>query len=148
MITKINLTRHKWLEIFEQSPEEEFGKLVTGHADIGAINQLSYEEAAYSIFGDLTSDDPALLSLDLAVMSWLKNRRLQTPPDDTPNRQRWIREVRDAFNIVALLRLNKTVAMLKKDFIIWYNWVKPLVMTPSRDANHAFQKAIWQSYFY
>ena len=89
------------------APEAAFDDLVTGHADIAPLNRLDAPEAANVLFGDLAADDPARLSLGWAILGWLEKRRQETPPGMIANRRRWIREVRDAFDIIALLQVRR-----------------------------------------
>ncbi len=130
--------RHPWLATFERAPEAAFGDLVTGHAEIAPLNRLDAAEAANVLFGPLPADDPARLSLGWAVLSWLDKRRQEPPPADDPNRQRWIREVRDAFDIVALLQVAEPAIALRGGFASWNAWVTDLVLAPSRDARAGY----------
>lgn len=130
--------RHPWLATFERAPEAAFGGLVTGHAGIAPLNRLDAAEAANALFGRLAANDPARLSLGWAILGWLEKRRQETPPADDANRRRWIREVRDAFDIVALLQVAEPAIALRRGFASWNAWVSDLVLAPSRDARAGY----------
>lgn len=141
----LSSTRHPWLTTFERSPEAAFGDLIAGHADIGALNRLDATEAANVLFARLPPDDPARLSLGWAILGWLEKRRQQTPPEDNPNRQRWIRELRDAFDIVALLQVEEPAVALRRGYAVWNAFVSDLVMAPSRDARAGYWSMLAQT---
>jgi len=130
--------RHPWLATFERSPEAAFNDLISGYADVGPLGRLEAPEAANMLFGDLRADDPAWLSLGWAILGWLEKRRQQASPEDAPGRQRWIREVRDAFDIVALLEIETAAVELRRGFAAWNSWVADLIAAPSRDARAAY----------
>ncbi len=137
--------RHPWLAAFERAPEAAFGDLVTGHAAIAPLNRLDAPEAANVLFGDLAADDPARLSLGWAILGWLEKRRQETPPRDDRNRHRWIREVRDAFDIIALLQVPEAAIALRRGFASWNAWVADLVAAPSRDARAGYWSMLAQT---
>lgn len=137
--------RHPWLATFEHTPEASFNDLVTGHADVEPLNRLDNAEAAHVLFGPLPADDPARISLGWAILGWLETRRQQAPPADNPNRHRWIRELRDAFDIVALLQVETAAIALHRGFAVWNAWVADLVAAPSRDARAAYWSMLAQT---
>jgi hypothetical protein len=137
--------RHPWLATFEHAPEAAFGDLVTGHAAIAPLNRLDPPEAANVLFGDLAADDPARRSLGWAILGWLEKRRQQTPPEDDRNRRRWIREVRDAFDIIALLQVPEAAIALRRGFASWNARVADLVAAPSRDARAGYWSMLAQT---
>ena len=137
--------RHPWLATFERAPEAAFGDLVTGHADIAPLNRLDPPEAAKVLFEHLAANDPARLSLGWAILGWLEKRRQKTPPEDDPNRRRWIREVRDAFDIIALLEVREAAISLRRGFASWNAWVADLVAAPSRDARAGYWSMLAQT---
>jgi hypothetical protein len=137
--------RHPWLATFEQAPEVAFGDLVTGHAGIGLLNRLDIPEAANVLFGPLPAHDPARLSLGWAILGWMEKRRQETQPADDANRQRWIREIRDAFDIVALLQVAEPAIALRRGFASWNAWVGELVAAPSRDARAPYWSMLAQT---
>jgi hypothetical protein len=137
--------RHPWLKSFETDPRAGFDSLVTGHADIGAMGRLDITDAANALFGNLSSEDPARLSLGWAILDWLEKRRQDSPPRDTPGRQRWIREVRDALDIVAMLQIPESTIPLRRGFASWNAWVADLTDTPSRDARAAYWSMLAQT---
>ena len=130
--------RHPWLELFAATPLAAFGDLIVGHALIAPFDRLDAPEAANVLFGLHAADDPARIAVDWAARDWLQQRRQQTPPEDEPNRRRWIREVRDAFDIVALLQLREAAITLRRGFASWNALVTDLVAAPSRDARAAY----------
>lgn len=137
--------RHPWLATFEHAPEAGFRDLVTGHAAIAPLNRLDPPEAANVLFRDLPADDPARLSLGWAILGWLEKRRQETPPEDDRNRRRWIREVRDAFDIIALLQVPEAAIALRRGFASWNAWVADLVAAPSRDARAGYWSMLAQT---
>jgi len=130
--------RHPWLLAFEQSPEAGFAALVAGQAPIAPYNRLDAPEAAQFLFGRLSADDPARMSLGWAILAWLNKRRQETSPESYPQRQRWIREVREAFDIVALLEVQDAALQLQRGFTAWNAWTADLVLAPSRDARASY----------
>ena len=137
--------RHPWLANFERTPEAAFGDLLSGHADIGPLNRLDAPEAANVLFGRLAPDDPARRSLGWAILAWLERRRQETPPEDDASRRRWIRQVRDAFDIIALLQVPEAASALRRGFASWNAWVADLVMAPSRDARAGYWSMLAQT---
>jgi hypothetical protein len=144
-VRPVDPARHPWLTTFERSPEGAFDSLVTHHADIAPLNRLDAPEAADVLFGRLAADDPARRSLDWAILGWLEKRRQATPPGDDPSRRRWIREVRDAFDIVALLQVPQAASALRHGFASWNAWVADLVAAPSRDARAGYWSMLAQT---
>jgi hypothetical protein len=137
--------RHPWLEVFERAPEAGFGDLITGHASIAPFDRLDAPEAANVMFGDLEANDPARLSLGWAVLAWLERRRQEPLPNDEANRRRWVREVRDAFDIVALLQVAEPAVALRRGFAPWNAWVADLALAPSRDARAGYWSMLAQT---
>ena len=137
--------RHLWLTSFEQAPETAFGDLIAGRADLGSLDRLDAVEAANAMFGHLPTDDPARRLLDWAILGWLEKRRQDTPPEDNANRQRWIRAVRDAFDIVAVLQTPETASALRRGYAVWNAWVADLVLAPSRDARAGYWSMLAQT---
>jgi hypothetical protein len=134
--------RHPWLLTFEQSPEAGFAALVAGQAPIAPYDRLDAPEAAQVLFGRLPADDPARLSLGWAILGWLDKRRRETLPDTFPQRQSWVREVREAFDIVALLGVKDAALQLRRAFPVWNAWTSDLVLAPSRDARAAYWRML------
>lgn len=137
--------RHPWLAAFATSPADEFNNLITGHADLGTLSRLDPPDAADMLFGQLHDDDPARLALDWAVLGWLEARRRQPPPEEQADRQCWIREVQDAFDIVALVRARSAANALRRGFASWNAWASELVMAPARDARAAYWSMLAQT---
>ena len=135
-------SRHPWLRTFEQSPEAGFAALVAGQAPIAPYDRLDAPEAAQILFGRLADDDPARLSLGWAIMAWLNKRRQETPPEAYPQRQRWIREVREVFEIVALLDVKDAALQLRRGFTAWNTWTADLALAPSRDARAGYWRML------
>jgi hypothetical protein len=137
--------RNPWLTTFERAPETAFGDLFTGHAHIAPLNRLDAPEAANTLFGNLAPNDPARLSLGWAILGWLEKRRQEIPPSDDPGRRRWIREVRDAFDIVALLQVSEAAIAMRRGFASWNAWVADVVAAPSRDARAGYWSMLAQT---
>ncbi len=97
------------------------------------------------MFGDLEANDPARLSLGWAVLAWLERRRQEPLPNDEANRRRWVREVRDAFDIVALLQVAEPAVALRRGFAPWNAWVADLALAPSRDARAGYWSMLAQT---
>lgn len=138
----VDPSRHPWLRIFEQAPEAGFAELVAGQAPIAPYDRLDAPEAAHILFGRLAAADPARLSLGWAIMEWLNKRQQETPPEADPQRQRWIREVREVFEIVALLDVRDAALELRRGFAAWNVWTADLVLAPSRDARAGYWRML------
>ena len=130
--------RHPWLSEFEKSPEAAFGDLIAGYSPIAPYDRLNAAEAAEILFGQLPADDPARMSLGWAIFGWLQKRRRETPPQAYPQRQRWIRQVRETFDIVSLLGVTEVAVELRRNFVSWNAWTRDLVLEPSRDARAGY----------
>ena len=94
---------HPWLEAFLRAPVAEFGDLLAGFARIPPYERADAPDAARMLFGPLDADDPARRALGPAILGWLEQRRRQAPPLGLPGLQSWVREVCEAFEIVAFL---------------------------------------------
>ncbi|MCU1348041.1 MAG: hypothetical protein JWO56_1071 [Acidobacteria bacterium] len=97
--------RHPWLARFEDAPEEAFGDLLAGYADIGPYERVDPPDAAVMLFSRLDERDAARQELGRTVVSWLNKRRTERLPLAEGKLQRRVREICEAFEIVALLRL-------------------------------------------
>lgn len=95
--------RHPWLARFESAPEEAFGDLLAGYADIHPYERADAPDAARILFGPPNPEDSARKPLGPAILAWLEKRRKQPQPAARPKLQRRVREICEAFEIVALL---------------------------------------------
>jgi len=134
--------RHPWLESFAAAPEEGFADLIAGHASIHPYDRADAPDAARMLFGPLAEDDPLRRALDGAVMAWLEKRRRGSVPTEGGRRQRFIREVGEAFEIIAILRLHGTALTLRRRFALWNDWVDRLVLSNARDARAEYWRTL------
>src|SRR5260370_19969365 len=133
---------HPWLAEFAKAPVEAFGDLVCGYAKILPYDRADAPDAARMLFGPLPADDPLLVELDHAVMSWLEQRRKEPLPRERPKLQRAVREICEAFEIIALLGLADAATDLRCRFVLWNEWVARLVLSPARDARAEYLRSI------
>lgn len=126
--------RHPWIADFEQSPKAAFGELLAGYARIHPYERADAPDAARMLFGPLVADDPARQALGGAIIEWLEERRRQPLPAEPYRLQRFVREVCEAFEITAFLSVADAAVELRRGFVRWNEWVKRLVLSPSRDA--------------
>jgi hypothetical protein len=134
--------RHAWLDEFASAPQQAFGDLLAGYARISPYDRADAPDAARMIFGGLPADDPARLALGQAVLGWLESRRRTAPPADRPMLQRWIREVCEAFEIVALLEVAEAAVPLRRRFVAWNEWVARFSLTSARDARAEYWRML------
>src|SRR5258708_23430451 len=97
--------RHPWLTRFESAPEEALGDLLAGYADIHPYERADAPDAARMLFGPLDPEDDARKALGPAILSWLEKKRKEQLPAARPKLQRLVREICEAFEIVALLNV-------------------------------------------
>ena len=97
--------RHPWLATFESAPEKAFGDLLAGYADIPPYERADPPDAVRMLFGPLDEADDARKALGPAIISWLENRRMEALPAAPAKLQRRVREICEALEIVALLRV-------------------------------------------
>jgi tetratricopeptide (TPR) repeat protein len=133
---------HPWLAEFEKAPIEAFGDLLSGYAKVFPYDRADAPDAARMLFGPLPADDPLLVALDRAVMSWLEQRRKGSLPRERPKLQRAVREICEAFEIIAPLGLPDAAADLRRRFIVWNEWVARLVLSPARDARAEYWRSL------
>lgn len=134
--------RHPWLGRFTAAPEDEFGKLLAGHADIFPYDRADSPDAARSLFGPLAADDPARAALGSAILAWLERRRKAPLPAERPALQRRLREICEAFEIVAYLEVTDAAVALRRRFPLWNEWVAPLVLSAARDARASYWRML------
>jgi tetratricopeptide (TPR) repeat protein len=135
-------SRHPWLKEFEQSPAKAFGDLLSGYARVHPYERADAPDAARMVFGPLALDDPAWKALGPAIVAWLQERR-RKPLSANPHRlQRFVREVCEAFEIVALLSVAEAAVELRRAFIAWNEWVTRLVLSASRDARAEYWRML------
>nr|WP_294528594.1 tetratricopeptide repeat protein [uncultured Rhodopila sp.] len=134
--------RHPWLDEFIRAPEQAFGDLLAGYAKIFPYGRADAPDAARMLFGGLAVDDPARQAVGPAILGWLANRRRTAPPADRPLLQRWIREVCEAFEIVALLEVEPAAVPLRRQFVVWNEWAARFSLTPARDARAEYWRML------
>jgi tetratricopeptide (TPR) repeat protein len=127
-------SRHPWLTRFESVPEAAFGELLAGYADIRPYERADAPDAAHMLFGPLDPKDSARKALGLAIIAWLEKQRKQPLPAARPKLQRRVREICEAFEIVALLDVAGAAIDLRRRFLVWNDWIVRLVLSPARDA--------------
>ena len=132
--------RHPWLATFAAAPEVELAEFLAGHAPIHPYGRADAPDAARMLFKHLPANDPVLRVLDGAMLGWLDARRRMPIPIAPAKLQRFVREVAEDFEIVAILDLAQTAAVLRRRFVLWNEWASRLVLSPARDARTAY----WQ----
>ncbi len=134
--------RHPWLATFERAPVQAFGDLLAGHARIPPYERADAPDAARMLFGPLPADDPARVALGPAILGWLQQRRREKPPAAPPRLQRWVREICEAFEIVALLDVADAAADLRRHYVAWNEWSARFVLSPARDAHAEYWRML------
>ena len=135
-------SRHPWLTQFESAPEEAFGELLAGYADIHPYGRADAPDAARMLFGPLDPEDSARKALGPAILFWLEAQRKEPLPAARPKLQRRVREFCEAFEIVALLNVADAAAELRKRMLAWNDWVARLVLSPVRDARAEYWRML------
>ena len=134
--------RHPWLDEFVQAPVRGFGDLLAGYARVAPYDRAEAPDAARMLFGGLQADDTARLALGPAIVAWLEQRRREVPPQGRPHQQRWVREICEAFEIVALLDVADAAFTLRRRFITWNEWAGRFVLTAARDARAEYWRML------
>ena len=134
--------RHPWLATFERAPVRAFGDLLAGYARIPPYERADAPDAARMLFGPLPPDDPARVALGPAILAWLQQRRREPPPAAAPRRQRWVREICEAFEIVWLLDVSDAAAALRRHYAAWNEWTARFVLSPARDAHAEYWRML------
>jgi hypothetical protein len=134
--------RHPWLGEFVRTPIRAFGDLLAGYAAIFPYDRADAPDAARMLFGPLPADDPVRVELDKTVIDWLEQKRKAPFPRERPKIQRAIREISEAFEIVALLELPNAARDLRRRFVLWNEWVARLVISPARDARAQYWRTL------
>jgi tetratricopeptide (TPR) repeat protein len=135
-------SRHPWLTRFESAPEKEFGDLLAGYADIHPYERADAPDAARMLFGPLNPEDGARKALGPAILTWLETRRKEQLPAARPKLQRRVREICEAFEIVALLDVADAAVDLRRRLLIWNDWVAGLVLSSARDARAEYWRTL------
>jgi Flp pilus assembly protein TadD len=135
-------SRHPWLARFESAPEEAFGELLAGYADIHPYERADAPDAARMLFGPLDPKDSARSALGPAVLAWLEKRRKEPLPAARPKLQRRVREICEALEIIALLNLEDAAVELRRRFVIWNDWMARLVLSSARDARAEYWRML------
>lgn len=134
--------RHPWLTEFEGAPEKAFGELLSGYADVHPYERADAPDAARMLFGPLDPDDSARKLLGPAILDWLEKRRKEPLPAARPRLQRRVREICEAFEIVALLDVANAAVELRRHRLIWNDWVARLILSPARDARAEYWRML------
>jgi tetratricopeptide (TPR) repeat protein len=134
--------RHPWLTRFESAPENALNDLLAGYADAHPYERADAPDAALMLFGPLGSEDPTRKKLEPAILSWLERRRKEAVPAARPKLQRRVREISEAFEIIALLQLADAAIELRRRFIIWNDWAARLVVSSARDARAEYWRML------
>ncbi|HEY1931608.1 MAG TPA: tetratricopeptide repeat protein [Acetobacteraceae bacterium] len=133
---------HPWLATFERAPVQAFGDLLAGYARVPPYERADAPDAARMLFGPLPADDPARVAIGPAILGWLRQRRREPPPATAPRRQRWVREICEAFEIVALLDVADAAADLRRHYVAWNEWSARFVLSPARDAHAEYWRML------
>jgi len=142
-VANLNETiRHPWLDVFEANPAGAFDDLVRGYAEIAPYERADTPDAARLLFGGLPDDAPARAALGRAIIDWIDNRRRKPVPFDTRARGRLIREVSEAFEIVAILKVRDAALWLAQNRVRLTDWLTRLTQSPARDARAAFLRML------
>ncbi len=134
--------RHPWLAQFLATPEVAFGHLLAGYASVPPYERADAPDAARMLFGPLPADDPARLALGAAILDWLERRRRTPVPAARPRLQRLVREIGEAFEIVALLDVTDAAVALRQRFALWNEWVARLALSSARDGRAAYWRML------
>lgn len=134
--------QHPWLTEFENAPEEAFGDLLAGYASIHPYERADAPDAARMLFGPLDPEDGARAALGPTIISWLEMRRKEQLPAARGRRQRRVREISEAFEIVTLLGLTDAAVELRRRSVTWNDWIARLVLSSARDARAEFWRTL------
>lgn len=134
--------RHPWLTQFETAPEKAFGELLSGYADVHPYERADAPDAARMLFGQLDPNDSARKLLGAAILAWLERQRKESLPAARPKLQRHVREICEAFEIVALLNVADAAVELRRRRLVWNDWVARLVLSPARDARAEYWRML------
>lgn len=130
--------RHPWLEALEASPEASVSDLMTGYAAVFPYTRADAPDAARMLVGHLSAEDPARKALASGIMSWLRMKRVERLPADRARLQDFVRQVSEAFEIIALLEQTEPALELRDKYVRWFEWANRLNLTPSRDARASY----------
>lgn len=144
-ITGPSTSRHPWLEVFSVDPVRGFGDLLAGYAPTFPFSRADAPDAARMLFGPLPSDDFARLALSSGVLGWLETARRTPLSADMAARQNTIREVCEALEIIALLRVTDAAVVMRQEYLRWATWTQQLVMVTARDAQLAYFRMLAQT---
>ncbi len=134
--------KHPWLDAVKVAPVDAVNDLLQGYAPVFPYTRADAPDAAHVLFGSLPHDDPSLLALDRGIIDWLDDQRREPLPSDPPHLQDRIRQVSEAFEIIALLNLPTSAAKLRNEYIRWASWTERMVLAPSRDAQAAYLRML------
>jgi hypothetical protein len=119
-----------------------FADLLAGYARVAPYDRADAPDAARMLFGGLAADDDARLALGPAIVEWLEQRRREIPPQGRPRQQRWVREICEAFEIIALLDVADAALALRRRFVTWNEWAGRFVLTAARDARAEYWRML------
>lgn len=134
--------RHPWLAEFESSPVVALDDLIRGYASISPYERADAPDAARQLFGGLEHDDSARLALDGAVIHWIDERRRNPIPSNKHERDRFIREISEVFEIAAASELRDAARWFFEHRLQLTDWTSRLVESPARDAHAAFLRML------
>jgi tetratricopeptide (TPR) repeat protein len=134
--------RHPWIARFESAPERAFADLLSGYAEIHPYERADAPDAARMLFGPLDPDDTAREALGPAILAWLEIRRKELLPAARPKLQRRVREICEAFEIVALLDVADAAVELRRNLMRWNDWVAGLALSTTRDARAEYWRML------
>ncbi|MCW1917480.1 hypothetical protein NX862_01800 [Rhodobacter sp. KR11] len=134
--------RHPWLAKLEAAPLASVSDFLAGYADVRPFNRVDAPDAATMLVGHLPADDPAREALGAGLLEWLDTKRASALPNMPPKLQDYIRQVCEAFQIVALLDLKAAAHELRKKYVVWFAWASQLDLGPSRDARASYLRML------
>jgi tetratricopeptide (TPR) repeat protein len=99
-------------------------------------------DSAFALLSASDSTSSSKQILDGAICDWLERRRKLRPSGIRQQRQRFIREVGEVFEIVGLLGLASAAVRLRQQFVIWNDFVSRLSDSPARDARAEYWRML------
>ncbi len=134
--------RHPWFATLEQDRKKALEALLSSHPSIHPYDRLDPPDAAMSLFASVDRHDGAWKTFSAAIIDWLESRRREQLPASLQVRQRQIREVSEAFEIVYLLEITDAAVELRHRFVVWNDWVDRLVLSKARDARAEYWRML------
>lgn len=116
---------HPWIAAFAADPDRQLADFLAGYAPIAPYSNADRATAARLLFGALPPDHEALSLLDVAVLRWLEGERQQGQPDlEIRQRERWRRQIMDAFRLVSMLGLKQAAVDFRRRTLAWRAWTE------------------------